>query len=89
MIVPTPPLKHGYRITVEPARRMFGGRGQYKFSVRRIENNEPIDPRDTYANRAVLIGQMQSLVGSRDISIPVELVVLNRRGEVLERMRLR
>lgn len=80
------PLTRGYRVVVEPARRIFGGRGQYKFNIRRIENGEPIDPRDTYANLADLIDQMGKLLASE---IPVELVVLNRAQEVLIRRRLR
>lgn len=91
------PLTHGYRVVVEPSRSIFGGRGQWKFSIRRIENGEPIDPRDTYTNKADLIEQLERLLakpkdygdGLTLLSVPVELVVVNRRGEVVERRRLR
>ena len=72
------------RVTIKPARRLFGGRNQWKFEIT-ADNGERIDPRDTYANRGDIVDIVNRLVDEED----VELVVMGRDGKVESSVRLR
>lgn len=81
----TIPDRDPIRILVKPAKRMFGGRQQWKFEIRG-PNGERIDPRDTYGNRNEASAPLEELVnGSR----PVELVTYDKAGNVETRIMLR
>jgi hypothetical protein len=71
-------------ISIKPARRIFSGRNQWKFEIR-AANGEPIDPRDTYANRGDIETEMDALIRTD----PVELVFYDRNGNIEQRRVLR
>jgi hypothetical protein len=68
------------RVVVEPSRRWFGGRGQYKFRIL-AGNGEPLDARDTYSNVGDIRAVMQQLVNS---DTPVVLEAHYRSGAITE-----
>jgi hypothetical protein len=72
------------RAIIKPSRSMFGGRRQWKFEIR-ATNGERIDPRETYANREDLIETLETLFGGQI----VELVIMDRHGNVEDRRQLR
>ncbi|MCX2931356.1 hypothetical protein ORI20_13815 [Mycobacterium sp. CVI_P3] len=73
-----------YTILVVPARRWFGGRAQWKFSII-AGNTKNLSDRDTYANVGDIETAMTNLVNS---DIPVYLEVHYRNG-AKRRARLR
>lgn len=72
------------RIVVKPARRIFGGRNQWRFKIV-AGNGRKIDPRDTYANTGDITDIMTKLTASQE---PVTLEIHHRDGFVeTERLR--
>lgn len=77
------------RVLIKPAKRLFGGRRQWKFEIR-AANGERIDPRDTYANREDAIRTIRELLGLTDMTFQhVELVLYDRFGNIEDRRKLR
>ena len=70
-------------IDIRPAKRRFGGRKQWRFTIR-AGNRELIDPRDTYANTRDITDVVRKLVASDE---PVQVVTHNRGGIITERIR--
>lgn len=73
------------RILIRPTRRMFTRRLQWTWEIRG-GNGEPIDPRETYNNRADAVQWWTEFVAGRG---PVELVVYDEYGNVEKRIELR
>lgn len=70
-----------FRILIRPAKRLFSRRQQWTFEIRGA-NGEPIDPRDTYANRVDIVYVWRKLLAG-----PVEFVMYDRYGNVESRER--
>lgn len=73
------------RIIIKPSRSIFGGKRQWKFEIR-AANGARLSDRDTYANRSEASAPWENLFTGDD---PVELVVMDRYGNVEERRQLR
>jgi hypothetical protein len=71
-------------VNIKPAKSMLKRR-QWGFEIRG-GNGERIDPRDTYNNRGDAVDIMEKLIGGDE---PVQLVIMDRYGEVEERRELR
>lgn len=73
------------RIIVKPARRIFGGRRQWRFEIR-AANGRKIDPRDTYVN----VGDIKT-IARKLLTIGGDSVVLevHHRDGFVETERLR
>lgn len=72
------------RIIVKPAKRLLK-RNQWQFEIR-ASNGKLLDPRDTFNNRSEASEPWEQLITGDD---PVELVVMDRYGNVEERRQLR
>lgn len=66
------------RIVVQPARRWFSGRAQWRFSII-AANGKNLSDRDTYANTGDIEDALRRLVNS---STPVQLEVHYRNGAI-------
>lgn len=73
------------RVVIRPVTRIWARRQQWAFQILGA-NGEPIDPVDTYNNRGDLVRIIEKAFS---FSEPVELVVMDRFGNVEERRRLR
>lgn len=70
-------------IHVRPAKRRFSRRKQWKFAIV-AGNNEPIDPRDTYANVADIQSIWSRIVGGNEA---IKMVVHYQAGEQITWLR--